>query len=53
MQFIDVINTPDIPYVRAKGIVIDLGEEAYRALGTATGARYEVSFDVFWPGVEP
>ena len=53
VQFIDVINWPDIPYVRNRGIVIDLGEEAYRALGPLDGPRYEVSFDVFWPGDEP
>ena len=53
VQFIDVINWPDIPYVRSRGIVIDLGEEAYRALGTSSNARYEVSFDVLWPGDEP
>ena len=53
VQFIDVINWPDIPYVRSKGIVIDLGQEAYRALGVSKGGRYEVSFDVFWPGEGP
>jgi hypothetical protein len=53
VQFIDVINWPDIPYVRDKGIVIDLGEEAYRALGTSSGGRYEVSFEVLWPDREP
>ncbi|MDQ3707556.1 MAG: hypothetical protein M3437_20470 [Chloroflexota bacterium] len=53
VQFIDVINWPDIPYVRNKGIVIDLGEEAYRALGVHTGGRYEVSFDVLWPDQQP
>lgn len=53
VQFIDVINWPDIPYVRSKGIVIDLAQEAYRALGTSKGGRYEVSFDVFWPGEGP
>ena len=36
-----------------KEIVIDLGEEAYRALGPYHGGRYEASFDVFWPGEEP
>jgi hypothetical protein len=53
VQFIDVIAPGDIPYVRSKGIVIDLAEEAYRALGPYHGGRYEVSFDVFWPGEEP
>ena len=53
VQFIDVIAYGDIPYVRSKGIVIDLAEEAYRALGTAGNGRYEVKFDVFWPGEEP
>lgn len=53
VQFVDVIADKDIPYVRSKGIVIDLGEEAYRALGPYRGGRYEVSFDVFWPGEEP
>jgi hypothetical protein len=53
VQFIDVINWPDIPYVRSKGIVIDLGQEAFEALGQYNGGRYEVSFDVFWPGEEP
>jgi hypothetical protein len=53
VQFIDVMNWPDIPYVREKGIVIDLGEEAYRALGVSTGGRYEVSFDVLWPDQQP
>jgi hypothetical protein len=53
VQFIDVINWPDIPYVRSKGIVIDLGEETYRVLGPTDGARYEVTVDVFWPGEEP
>ncbi len=53
VQFIDVINWPDIPYVRSKGIVIDLGQEAFNALGQYSGGRYEVSFDVFWPGDQP
>jgi hypothetical protein len=53
VQFIDVINWPDIPYVRSKGIVIDLGQEAFDALGQYRGGRYEVSFDVFWPENEP
>jgi len=53
VQFVDVIDWPDIPYVRSRGIVIDLGEESYRALGTAGNGRYEVSFDVLWPGEEP
>ncbi len=53
VQFIDVINWPDIPYVRNKGIVIDLGEESFRALGPYNGGRYEVSFDVLWPDQEP
>lgn len=53
VQFIDVINWPDIPYVRSKGIVIDLGNEAFRALGPYNGGRYEVSVDVFWPGEGP
>ncbi len=53
VQFVDVINWPDIPYVRSKGIVIDLGAESFRALGGDNGGRYEVSFDVFWPGQEP
>lgn len=53
VQFIDVVASGDIPYVRSKGIVIDLAEEAYRALGPYRGGRYEVSFDVFWSGEEP
>lgn len=53
VQFIDVIAYGDIPYVRNKGIVIDLAEEAYRALGTAGNGRYDVKFEVFWPGEEP
>jgi hypothetical protein len=53
VQFIDVINWPDIPYVRNKGIVIDLGEESFRALGPYNGGRYEVSFEVLWPDQEP
>ncbi len=53
VQFIDVIDWKDIPYVRNKGIVIDLGEESYRALGQDNGGRYEVSFDVLWPDQEP
>lgn len=53
VQFVDVIDWKDIPYVRSRGIVIDLGEEAYRALGTTNSNRYQVSFDVFWPGEEP
>ena len=53
VQFIDVINWPDIPYVRERGIVIDLGQETFEALGQYNGGRYEVSFDVFWPGEEP
>lgn len=53
VQFIDVVNWPDIPGFRQKGRVIDLGEEAYRALGATDGARYEIKFDVFWPGEEP
>jgi hypothetical protein len=53
VQFIDVINWPDIPYVRSRGIVIDLGQESFRALGQYNGGRYEVSFDVFWPGEGP
>jgi hypothetical protein len=53
VQFIDVINWPDIPYVRSRGIVIDLGEESYRTLGTTNGSRYDVSFEVLWPGDEP
>ncbi len=53
VQFVDVINWPDVPRFRQKGIVIDLGEETYKALGTTDGARYEVSFDVFWQGEEP
>lgn len=53
VQFVDVINWPDIPYVRDRGIVIDLGEESYRALGTTNGSRYDVNFDVLWPGDEP
>jgi hypothetical protein len=53
VQFVDVINWPDIPYVRSRGIVIDLGQEAFRALGNYNGGRYEVSFEVFWPGEGP
>jgi hypothetical protein len=53
VQFIDVINWPDIPYVRSKGIVIDLGQETFNALGQYNGGRYEVSFDVFWPDQQP
>jgi hypothetical protein len=53
VQFIDVINWPDIPYVRSNGIVIDLGQETFNALGQYSGGRYEVSFDVFWPDQEP
>jgi hypothetical protein len=53
VQFVDVIDWPDIPYVRSRGIVIDLGEEAYRALGSSANTRYEVTFNVFWPGEEP
>ncbi len=53
VQFIDVINWPDIPYVRSRGIVIDLGQETFNALGQYNGGRYEVSFDVFWPDQEP
>jgi hypothetical protein len=53
VQFVDVIADKDIPYVRSRGIVIDLGEEVYRALGPDRGGRYEASFDVFWPGEEP
>jgi hypothetical protein len=53
VQFIDVINWPDIPYVRDRGIVIDLSQEAFQALGQYNGGRYEVTFDVFWPGEEP
>jgi hypothetical protein len=53
VQFVDVIDWPDIPYVRSQGIVIDLGEESFRALGTTASGRYEVSFDVLWPGEEP
>ncbi|MBF6613354.1 MAG: hypothetical protein IVW55_09525 [Chloroflexi bacterium] len=53
VQFVDVINWPDIPYVRSQGIVIDLGQEAYQALGQDNGGPYEVSFDVFWPGEGP
>ncbi len=53
VQFIDVIANGDIPYVRSKGIVIDLAEEVYRALGTSSASRYDVKFDVFWPGEEP
>jgi hypothetical protein len=53
VQFIDVINWPDIPYVRNKGIVIDLGQESFERLGQYRGGRYDVSFDVFWPQDEP
>jgi hypothetical protein len=53
VQFIDVINWPDIPYVRSRGIVLDLGQEAYRVLGPIDGPRYEVTVEVFWPGEEP
>lgn len=53
VQFIDVIAYGDIPYVRSKGIVIDLGQESFDALGQYSGGRYEVTFDVFWPGEEP
>jgi hypothetical protein len=53
VQLVDVVDWPDIPYVRSRGIVIDLGEESYRALGTAGNGRYEVGFEVFWPGEEP
>lgn len=53
VQFVDVINWPDIPYVRSRGIVIDLGAEAFAALGGYSGGRYVVNFDVFWPGEEP
>jgi hypothetical protein len=53
VQFVDVINWPDIPYVRSRGIVIDLGQEAFRALGGYSGGRYEVNFEVFWPGEGP
>lgn len=53
VQFIDVIAYADIPYVRSRGIVIDLAEEVYRALGTTSASRYEVNFDVFWAGEEP
>lgn len=53
VQFVDVIDWKDIQYVRDRGIVIDLGEEAFRALGGADGPRYQVSFDVLWPDQEP
>jgi hypothetical protein len=53
VQFIDVIAYPDVPYVRNKGIVIDLGQEVFDRLGQYRGGRYEVSFDVFWPEDEP
>lgn len=53
VQFIDVIDWKDIPYVRGKGIVIDLGEESFRALGGEDSPHYQVSFDVLWPGQEP
>jgi hypothetical protein len=53
VQFIDVINWPDIPYVRSRGIVIDLGQESFDRLAQYRGGRYEVSFDVFWPEDEP
>jgi len=53
VQFVDVVAYQDIPYVRNRGIVIDLGQEAFNALGQARGGRYEVTFDVLWPGDEP
>ncbi len=53
VQFIDEIAAADVPYVRSKGIVIDLGQESYEALGQDNGGRYEVSLDVFWAGEEP
>jgi len=53
VQFIDVIAYKDIPYVRNKGIVIDLGREAFQALGQYQGGRYTVTFDLLWPGDEP
>ena len=53
VQFIDVIAYKDVPYVRNKGIVIDLGQESFDRLGQYRGGRYEVSFDVFWPEDEP
>ena len=40
-------------FPRTARIVIDLAEEVYRALGTSNASRYEVKFDVFWPGEEP
>ncbi|MDQ6693739.1 MAG: RlpA-like double-psi beta-barrel domain-containing protein [Chloroflexota bacterium] len=53
VQFVDEIASNDVPYVRSKGIVIDLGEESYHALGQDTGGRYDVTFDLLWPGDEP
>jgi hypothetical protein len=53
VQFIDVIAYKDIPYVRGKGIVIDLGRESFQALGQYNGGRYEVSFDLLWPEDAP
>jgi hypothetical protein len=53
VQFIDVIAYGDVPYVRNKGIVIDLGQEVFDRLAQYRGGRYEVSFDVLWPEDEP
>lgn len=53
VQFIDVVAYQDISYVRRNGIVIDIAEEVYRALGTTNSSRYDVQVEVFWPGEEP
>lgn len=53
VQFIDVIAYKDIPYVRGKGIVIDLGRESFEALDQYRGGRYEVTFELLWPEDEP
>ena len=53
VQFVDVINWPDIPQVRADGKVIDLGTESFQQFAPLKAGVIRVTVDVAWPGEGP
>lgn len=53
VQFVDVINWPDIAQVRADGKVIDLGTESFQQFAPLKAGVIRVTVDVAWPGEGP
>ena len=53
VQFVDVINWPDIAGVRADGKVIDLGTESFQQFAPLKAGVIRVTVDVAWPGEGP